>query len=177
MVLLKRGEPSDFSVFEFRTSFKCIHCLAPSPLATKINISCPLDMLLDSSRFYPSSTLGKKAFSYSAPRCWNALPRSLRIIPTLDTFKSQLKHFLFTNFTSYLHNVNPYSWCFCLTEFFSPFRFCFCLFWFSLLVSVVVIWSSLSNLTYFVPFCSFLFWFILTLIPRAGDLLDYILSN
>ena len=90
-------------------TFKCIHCLAPSPLATKINISCPLDMLLDSSRFYPSSTLGKKAFSYSAPRCWNALPRSLRIIPTLDTFKSQLKHFLFTNFTSYLHNLNPYS--------------------------------------------------------------------
>ena len=91
------------------TTFKCIHCLAPSPLSAKVFLSCPLDMTLDSSRFYPSSTFGKRAFSYSAPRCWNALPRSLRVIPCLDTFKSHLKHFLFTDFPSYLHSINPYT--------------------------------------------------------------------
>ena len=91
------------------TTFKCIHCLAPSPLAVKVKLSSPLDMLLDSSLFYPSSCLGKKAFSYSAPRCWNALPRSLRILPCLETFKAHLKHHLFTNFSSYLHAVNPYT--------------------------------------------------------------------
>ena len=91
------------------TTFKCIHCLAPSPLATKVVLSSPLDMLLDTSQFYPISAIGKKAFSYSAPRCWNALPRNLRIIPSLDTFKSHVKHHLFTNFSSYLHSVNPYT--------------------------------------------------------------------
>ena len=91
------------------TIFKCIHCLAPTPLAVKVKLSSPLDMLLDSSQFHPTSAIGKKAFSYSAPRCWNALPRPLRIIPCLDTFKAHLKHHLFTNFPSYLHAVNPYT--------------------------------------------------------------------
>ena len=91
------------------TIFKCIHCLAPTPLAVKVKLASPLDMLLDSSQFHPTSAIGKKAFSYSAPRCWNALPRPLRIIPCLDTFKAHLKHHLFTNFPSYLHAVNPYT--------------------------------------------------------------------
>ena len=89
--------------------FKCIHCMAPSPLATKVKLSSPLEMLLDSSHFYPTSAIGKKAFSYSAPRCWNALPRSLRVIPCLETFKAHLKHHLFTNFPAYLHAVDPYT--------------------------------------------------------------------
>ena len=90
-------------------TFKCIHCLAPTPLAVKVKLSSPFDMLLDPSQFYPTSVLGRRAFSYSAPRCWNALPRSLRVIPCLDTFKAYLKHHLFTNFPSYLHAVNPYT--------------------------------------------------------------------
>ena len=109
------------------TTFKCIHCLAPSPLATKVVLSSPLDMLLDTSQFYPISAIGKKAFSYSAPRCWNALPRNLRIIPSLDTFKSHVKHHLFTNFSSYLHSVNPYTWQLSFSFFsflFSPFAVC-----------------------------------------------------
>ena len=95
-------------------TFKCIHCLAPSPLAVKVRLSLPLDMLLDSSQFYPTSSLGKKAFSYSAPCCWNALPRSLCVIPCLETFKAHLKHHLFTNFSSYKHAVDPYTWLFLL---------------------------------------------------------------
>ena len=90
-------------------TFKCIHCLAPTPLAAKVQLSSPLDMLLDSSQFYPTSVLGRRAFSYFAPRCWNALPRSLRVIPCLETFKAHLKHHLFTNFSAYLHAVNPYT--------------------------------------------------------------------
>ena len=89
--------------------FKCIHCLAPSPLAAKVQLSSPLDMLLDLSQFFPVSSFGKRAFSYYAPRCWNALPRCLPVIPCLDTFKAHLKHHLFTNFSSYLHAVDPYT--------------------------------------------------------------------
>ena len=88
-------------------TFKCIHCLAPSPLSSKIRLSCPLDMLLVTS-FQPLSAIGKKAFSYCAPRFWNALPRDIRILPTLDSFKAQLKHHLFTNFQSFIHATNPY---------------------------------------------------------------------
>ena len=55
-------------------TFKCIHCLAPAPLSSKIRLSCPLDMLLVTSSFQPLSAIGKKAFSYCAPRFWNALP-------------------------------------------------------------------------------------------------------
>ena len=87
-------------------TFKCIHCLAPTTLSSKIRLSSPLDMVLDSS-FNPLSSFGKKSFSYSAPRCWNALPRHLRVIPTLSIFKSQLKHHLLTIFHSNLHAVDP----------------------------------------------------------------------
>ena len=69
-------------------TFKCIHCLAPSILADKVRITSPLDMVLDTSLFFPSSSFGKKSFSYSALRCWNVLPHNLRVIPSLDPFKS-----------------------------------------------------------------------------------------
>ena len=80
-------------------TFKRLHGLAPTLLAVKVRLSSPFDMLLDASSFYPTSAFGKRAFSYSAPRCWNALPRSLHVIPCLDTFKAHLKHHLFTNFS------------------------------------------------------------------------------
>ena len=89
--------------------FKCIHCIAPQPLAVKVQLLYPLNMLLDPSKFLPSTAFGRKAFSYSAPRCWNALPRHLRVIPSLDVFKAQLKHYLFTDFDTYLRSVNPYN--------------------------------------------------------------------
>ena len=91
------------------TTFKCIHCLAPSPLATKVVLSSLWTCYWTPHSSTPFLPLAKKAFSYSAPRCWNALPRNLRIIPSLDTFKSHVKHHLFTNFSSYLHSVNPYT--------------------------------------------------------------------
>ena len=76
-------------------TFKCLHCLAPTPLAVKLQLSSPFDMLIDTSQFYPTSAFGRRAFSYSAPRCWNALPHALRVIPCLETFKAHLKHHLF----------------------------------------------------------------------------------
>ena len=40
------------------------------------------------------STLGKRAFSFSAPSIWNSLPLSLRMCTSISTFRSQLKtHF------------------------------------------------------------------------------------
>ena len=85
-------------------TFKCIHCLAPAPLSSKIRLSCPLDMLLITSSFQPLSAIDKKACFYCASRFWNAIP-DIRILPTLDSFKAQLKYHLFTFFPSC---TNPY---------------------------------------------------------------------
>ena len=89
--------------------FRCLNSSAPSLLAEKVVLACPLDMLLSTSSFTPLSSLGRKAFSYNAPRCWNALPRELRVCTSLEVFKTNLKTYFFSNFTSYLHCVNPYS--------------------------------------------------------------------
>ncbi|KAF7648112.1 hypothetical protein LDENG_00161870, partial [Lucifuga dentata] len=38
---------------------------------------------------------GEAAFSFSAPQVWNKLPEDLRSAPTLNSFKTRLKTFLF----------------------------------------------------------------------------------
>ena len=97
--------------FHFKTLvlvFRCLNCAAPSILADKLVLSCPLDMRLRES-YRPQLSLGRRAFSYNAPRCWNALPRFLRICSSLELFKAKLKTYFFSDFSSHLHSVNPYS--------------------------------------------------------------------
>lgn len=95
--------------FKFITYvFKCINNIAPVQLSTKLKLDCAFQMILDTS-FSPSSELGRKSFTYMAPRCWNALPIELRVITTLEHFKSRLKTYLFTNFRVYMRNVDPYT--------------------------------------------------------------------
>ena len=50
---------------------------------------------LASSTFRTKVTLGDRSFQVAAPKLWYALPRELRDIPNLHTFKSNLKTFLF----------------------------------------------------------------------------------
>lgn len=54
------------------------------------------------------TSYGDRAFSNSAPRLWNALPYFIRMCPTLSSFKSQLKHHLFSQFDEYMKYVNRY---------------------------------------------------------------------
>lgn len=49
---------------------------------------------------------GDRAFSISAPRLWNALPRSLRASATISSFRSHLKHHLFANFDIFISHAN-----------------------------------------------------------------------
>ena len=39
---------------------------------------------------------GSRSFASAAPRLWNGLPNSVRQAPSLATFKSRLKTYLFT---------------------------------------------------------------------------------
>ena len=89
--------------------WKCLNNKAPLGLSSKICLESPSNMLLDTSIFLPFTAYGRRAFSYLAPRLWNALPLELRTIPELNRFKASLKHFLFDTFSDYLHNVDPYT--------------------------------------------------------------------
>ena len=51
--------------------------------------------LLDSDYRPKLRTVGYRSFDGYAPHLWNSLPQSLRDIPKLDSFKRQLKTFLF----------------------------------------------------------------------------------
>ena len=90
-------------------AFRCLNSSAPVLLAEKLVIACPLEMILATDTLKPLTSYGKRAFTYDAPRCWNALPRELRVCPLLETFKAKLKTYFFSSFSSYLHRVNPYT--------------------------------------------------------------------
>ena len=86
--------------------YKCIHDLAPSYLSSLIVITRDYDLKLEVPR--RSYQFADRAFSSAGPRLWNALPVDIRLIGTLDKFKSQLKHLLFSSFNTYKLKVNVY---------------------------------------------------------------------
>ena len=86
--------------------FKSIHDLAPPYLSELITIRRNHDLCL--SVPWRESRTGDRAFSSAGPRLWNALPVSIRLAGTLDKFKSQLKHHLFSSFHLYKQQINIY---------------------------------------------------------------------
>ena len=86
--------------------FKCMHDLAPKYLTELINVQRDHDLTLAVPRCH--SKMGERAFSIAGPRLWNALPTNIRHINTLDTFKSQIKHQLFSSFQQFKSKVNIY---------------------------------------------------------------------
>ena len=86
--------------------YKSIHDLAPAYLSELIVVRREYDLSLSVPRCAGKS--GDRAFSTAGPRLWNALPADIRLITTLDKFKSQLKQFLFTHFQQYKQRVNIY---------------------------------------------------------------------
>ena len=84
--------------------FKCIHGLAPPYLCDLVSRHVPTRALRSADRELlavpPSSaralkTFGERSFALAGPRLWNALPRELRQLESVDTFKKQLKTHLF----------------------------------------------------------------------------------
>lgn len=81
---------------------KCIYGKAPSYLTNLIQFYSPARMLRSSSDktklIVPKmnfKSIGEKSFSFLGPKTWNSLPKSLRTISDFDSFKRQLKTFLF----------------------------------------------------------------------------------
>ena len=84
------------------TTYRCIHGLAPSYLSRHIVSYVPTRSLRSQNLgrivVPPPSRLvhfGDRAFCQVAPKLWNDLDSSLRLAPSLTTFKRLLKSHLF----------------------------------------------------------------------------------
>ena len=53
------------------------------------------DSILLSMPAAQSKTLGDRAFMVAAPRLWNSLPKELRAITNVNSFKAHIKTYLF----------------------------------------------------------------------------------
>ena len=85
--------------------YKCVYEIAREYLS---NLLC-VKQSLESLRVYSNKTLlyeprlekenyRNRKFEVAGPREWNLLPRSLREISSLETFKARLKTFFFNQF-------------------------------------------------------------------------------
>ena len=83
-------------------TFKALNGLAPAYLSGLLSLYSPTRQLRSSEGNLltikrVNSTFGERAFSNSAPYLWNNLPQHIRCNSSLETFKKQIKTFLFTN--------------------------------------------------------------------------------
>ena len=92
------------------TVFKSLHGLGPQYLRDLLDVYEPLRPLRSSSAptklvvpaYLKKPTLGERSFSASAPFLWNKLPDEIRRIDSLESFKSNLKSFLFSKTYNHL---------------------------------------------------------------------------
>ena len=82
-------------------TFKAIHGLAPKYLcdlltfkSSSYNLRSSDSILLSMPAVW-SKTLGDRAFMVAVPRLWNSLPKDLRAITNVNSFKAHIKTYLF----------------------------------------------------------------------------------
>ena len=83
--------------------FKALHNAAPQYLLDMLSIYTPArtlrsmdaTLLLNVPRC--PKAVGERAFLVAGPKLWNSLPDSLRSVPTLQLFKTDLKTYLYTH--------------------------------------------------------------------------------
>ena len=85
----------------------CFHChssTAPSyvngmlyrkPLHTRNTRSSSYTMPLLNRPAHSKATLGDRSFSFASSSVWNSIPNDVRCVPSLSSFKSRLKTYLF----------------------------------------------------------------------------------
>ena len=86
--------------------YKALHNMAPQYIKDMLvqrtnerySLRSGMEVTLIVPRF-KCVTLGRRAFAVNAPILWNSLPRDLRSINNLESFKQHLKSYLFTQFT------------------------------------------------------------------------------
>ena len=101
---LRINERISFKLLVF--IYKCLNSMAPVELTSLLTVHSAEDCTL--RYIFLDSVHGRRSFQYAAPRLWNALPMAIRIISSLNTFKSKLKYHLFNNFQDFTRTVNRY---------------------------------------------------------------------
>ena len=84
-------------------AFKVIHGQAPAYLSSLVSVKskCYYSLRSNSSTLFDPPkgkmlvTLGGRSFQAAVPQLWNALPPNLRDVTSVETFKKNLKTFLF----------------------------------------------------------------------------------
>ena len=76
----------------------------PDSIVTDDDFNCDFDDRL----FYPTYSIGRRAFQFYAPRLWNVLPIDLCSCSNKDVFKKQLKTYLWESFDELKHNFNRF---------------------------------------------------------------------
>ena len=84
-------------------TFKCLNQLAPSYLSDPLIHYRPLRTLCSSDKeilIQPChlKSSGELAFSFNAPKLWNAHPLNIKSCKSVESFKSTLKTYLFKNY-------------------------------------------------------------------------------
>ena len=88
-------------------TFKALNNLAPCYVSNLVHLHTPNRLSRSSSKLQlqipPSNlkTYGDHAFSVCAPKLWNCLPDFIRHSPSVSTFKSSLKTYLFKQYFIY----------------------------------------------------------------------------
>ena len=86
--------------------YRCFHSTAPSYLSDLLTVHIPTRTLrsADAGHFcvprVKLSTYGKRSFSHIGPKTWNSLPRHVRDSPSLPSFRTSLKTYLFSKYFS-----------------------------------------------------------------------------
>ena len=81
--------------------YHCHSCTAPSYVAEMLHKkpshtrSSSYTMLLLNRPAYSKATLGDRSFSFASSSVWNSIPNDVRCAPSLSSFKSRLKTYLF----------------------------------------------------------------------------------
>ena len=82
------------------TVFKCLHNKAPVYLQELLHVQTPSRSLRSNVTtgvidfkipFCKRATFYNRSFAVSGPTVWNGLPSNIRLIPTIDSFKKELK--------------------------------------------------------------------------------------
>jgi hypothetical protein len=81
-------------------TYKTLHHKQPTYLADLLHTYTPSRLLRSSDQLLLTipaikTEIGRRSFSYAAPKIWELLPLSLRSAPTLDLFLTHLKTHLF----------------------------------------------------------------------------------
>ena len=84
-------------------TYKCINGFAPDYLAKLLTVYDPPRQLRSCNQLFLNqpttrTKTGERAFSWAAPRLWNALPPAVRQCNSLVQFKHTLKTLLFTEY-------------------------------------------------------------------------------